>query len=163
MRLVLRKFRGTLGRRLTTTKIINKLIINQDVLLRTTMKSTILTKQRQGPIHKIEKVLFVWIKMIKWLERLKILLINIWPTYDQIDLRPVTQNGSRSLSRWPSVFTNTNGEVFSVTHTHRCIYYFAHKMVRPKLAIIRWHVRNIQMMTEFYNVTVILWIWKCIS
>jgi hypothetical protein len=26
----------------------------------------------------------------------KILLINIWPTYDQIDLRPVSQNGSRS-------------------------------------------------------------------
>jgi hypothetical protein len=26
----------------------------------------------------------------------KILLINIWPTYDQIDLRPVSQKGSRS-------------------------------------------------------------------
>jgi hypothetical protein len=35
------------------------------------MKSTILTKQRQGPIHEIEKVLFMWIKMIKRLEKLK--------------------------------------------------------------------------------------------
>jgi hypothetical protein len=34
--------------------------------------------------------------MIKRLERLKILLINIWPTYDQIDLRLTNQNGSWS-------------------------------------------------------------------
>jgi hypothetical protein len=51
---------STVGRRLTTyatydhKKLINKLIINQDVLLRTLMKSTILTKQRQGPIHEME-------------------------------------------------------------------------------------------------------------
>jgi hypothetical protein len=60
------------------------------------LKSTILTKQRQGPIHEMEKLLFMWIKMIKRLEMLKILLINMWPTYDQIDLRPVSQKGSRS-------------------------------------------------------------------
>jgi hypothetical protein len=35
------------------------------------MKSTILTKQRQGPINEMEKLLFMWIKMIKRLERLK--------------------------------------------------------------------------------------------
>jgi hypothetical protein len=43
----------------------NKLIVNQDVLLRTPLKSTILTKQRQGPINEMEKLLFMWIKMIK--------------------------------------------------------------------------------------------------
>jgi hypothetical protein len=31
------------------------------------------------------------------------LLINIWPTYNQIDLRPASQNGSRPLSQRPSV------------------------------------------------------------
>jgi hypothetical protein len=55
----------TLGRQLTTyatydwphlqpqenNKQMNKLIINQDVLLKTPMKSTILTKRRQGPTH----------------------------------------------------------------------------------------------------------------
>jgi hypothetical protein len=49
----------------------NKLIINQDVLLRTPMKATIFTEQQQGPIHEIEKLLFMWIKMIKRSERLK--------------------------------------------------------------------------------------------
>jgi hypothetical protein len=39
--------------------------------MRTPMKSTILTKQLQGPIHEMEKLLFMWIKMIKILERLK--------------------------------------------------------------------------------------------
>jgi hypothetical protein len=31
----------------------------------------------------------------KKFRKVKKLLINIWPTYDQIDLRPVSQNGSR--------------------------------------------------------------------
>jgi hypothetical protein len=35
-------------------------------------------------------------KKIQILERLKILFINIWPTYDQIGLRPTSQNGSWS-------------------------------------------------------------------
>jgi hypothetical protein len=41
--------------------------------------------------------------MIKRLERLKkILLINIWPTYYQIDLRPVSQNriGHKSTTKY---------------------------------------------------------------
>jgi hypothetical protein len=69
----------------------NTLIINQDVLLRTHMKSTVLTKQRQGPIHEMEKLLFMWIKIIKRLEMLK----NTVNKY-MADLRPVSQNGSRS-------------------------------------------------------------------
>jgi hypothetical protein len=69
----------------------NKLKINQDVLLRTLLKSTILTKQRQGPIHEIDKLLFMWIKMIKTLERLK----NTVNKY-MADIRPVSQNESRS-------------------------------------------------------------------
>jgi hypothetical protein len=40
--------------------------------------------------------------MIKILERLKrILLINIWSTYDQIDLRPVKSERKSVVSRRP--------------------------------------------------------------
>jgi hypothetical protein len=36
--------------------------------------------------------------MIKRLERLKNTVINIWPTYDQIDLPRVSHNGRQSKS-----------------------------------------------------------------
>jgi hypothetical protein len=74
------------------------------MLLRTPIKSTILTKQRQGPVHEMEKLLFMWIKMIKRLERLK----NTVNKY-KADVRPdrltTCQSGRKSVvSRRPSVF-----------------------------------------------------------
>jgi hypothetical protein len=72
----------------------NKLIIKQDLLLRTPTKSTVLTKRRQGPIHEMEKLLFMWLKMIKRLGRLKNTVNKYMANIDQIDLRPVRQNGS---------------------------------------------------------------------
>jgi hypothetical protein len=45
--------------------------IREAVLDSAPMKSTILTKQRQRPIHEMEKLLLMWIKMIKRLERLR--------------------------------------------------------------------------------------------
>jgi hypothetical protein len=42
--------------------------------------------------------------MIKRLESLKILLINIWPTYDQIDLPVRTEAGHKSTTRFIIIF-----------------------------------------------------------
>jgi hypothetical protein len=61
--------------------------------------------------------------MIKRLERsLKILLINIWPTYDQIDLRPVKSERKSVVSRNQVYLYNklgmTKAYLVSLTNIH---------------------------------------------
>jgi hypothetical protein len=90
----------------------NKLIINQDVLLKTPMKSTILTKQLQGPIHEMEK-LFMWIKMIKLLERLKN-TGNKYMADTQPDRLTACQSERKSVvSRRPNVLFSSNRIFYS--------------------------------------------------
>jgi hypothetical protein len=94
------------------------------VLLRTPIKSTILTKQWQGSIHEMEKLLFIWIKMIKRLESLK----NTDNKY-KADIRPdrltTCQSERKSVvSRRPSVHTYTHTQ-----HDLRraCAYHYERK------------------------------------
>jgi hypothetical protein len=80
------------------------------MLLRAPMKSTVLTKQRQGPIHEMEKLLFIWIKMIKRLESLK----NTVNKY-MADIRPdrltTCQSERKSVvSRRPSIYCASLGK-----------------------------------------------------
>jgi hypothetical protein len=71
--------------------------------MKTPMKSSILTKQRQEPNHEMEKLLFIWIKTIKRLEKLK----NTVNKY-MADIRPdrlTTCQSERTsiVSRRPSI------------------------------------------------------------